>query len=290
MKPAKLLRIKIDDANHLSTLFDATFPRGVVAAILCGIFIVMLLIAGVIIMVTPIHNLLPGYLREDQRSASEMNLMRLDSLIEASNRNQAYINNIMHVLDTDRTAVIQTDSGAVTQAIDIDSLLPTSEAEKRFMKTMEDRERFNISILAPLAADGLMFYPPSDNAVFTSDSRDSQKAVIILPDTSPAACVADGTIISSYYSPSERGYVVVIQHRRGFVTRYSHLGAPIVSPGDIINAGQAVANVPAPNSKGARTINIEMWHDGLPIIPYRYIGTGAPAHVADKPYEAPRGR
>ena len=289
MKHSSKFRITITDEAHLRTVADASFSPAALIIIGATCIMASLLLAGFIVMVTPLRTLLPGYLKEAQRSATEDNLMRLDSLSSAYEKNQAFIDNYLRVTDIERKPVDSIAVNAAALALAPDSLLPPSKRERQFNAAMEERERFNISVLAPLEADGMMFAPVSDQGVFTSASRASEKGEVLMPQGAPVCAIADGTVLAAYYSPAAHGYVTILLHARGFASSYSRLGSLMVSPGDIVNAGQAISLPPAPTATGKRTVEIMMWHNGMPVIPFSYVG-GTTHEPDDPPFEAPRGR
>ncbi|MDE6338408.1 MAG: hypothetical protein K2K97_01305, partial [Muribaculaceae bacterium] len=57
-----------------------------------------------------------------------------------------------------------------------------------------------------------------------------------------------------------------------------------------VQAGQILCTAPIPDSKGQRFVEVMMWHNGLPLIPYNYIGGPDTAGVKSTPFEAPRGK
>lgn len=291
MKRHPKYRIRIEDESRLEDLADITMsPLSLLTAVVAAL-IVLIMISGAIVMITPLRTLLPGYMKQSERSATEDNILRLDSIFGAYAQNQDYLDNILKAFDTDRTPTA--DSLVMTanlREMSPDSLLPPSPLERKFVNAMEERERFNISVLAPLAADGMMFSPLSDSGIFSASSRTEEKANVILPPDESVKSVADGSILASYYSAAEGGYVVIIQHAKGFVTRIARLGSPMVSAGDAVFAGQMLALGPNPDGKGRRYIEVMMWHNGLPLIPYDYIGNPESTIVKDAPFEAPRGK
>lgn len=284
-------KIKIEDESHLTDVVSVrtNIPAAIGVAVLLGA--VFLLVSGCIIAWTPLRNLLPGYLKEAQRSATEEGLLRLDSVMAAYERNQAYIDNILRVTDESREP---SDSAAVvpvSRELNSDSLMTATPAEQRFVSQMAEREKFNISVLAPLAADGILFSPVCSEGVFTEESQKSQEGEVIIPAGSNVQSAADGTVITTFYSPTQGGYVIIVQHGRGFVTSYTHTGTPLVGIGDNVNSGQAIALAPGADSSNMRSITVRVWHNGSPLVPYDYLGGPlAPRQTSVIPYEAPRGK
>lgn len=283
-------KITIEDESHLTQIASRHFRVAVVCVVVLLLMCVMLVAAGAIIAYTPLRTLLPGYLKESQRTETEESLMRLDSLMAQYDMNKAYIDNFLKVIDTDRQPGDSVAMPDNLHELTPDSLMQPSEAEKKFVSQMEERERFNISVLAPLAAESMIFYPITGDGVFAKESATSKEGVILLPRDENVMCAADGSVLAKYYSPKDNGYVVVIQHNRGFVTSYSHVGTPMVETGEQVNAGQMIAMAPKPDSKGTRRFAVRMWHNGLPIVPFEYLGkSNSEANKEAPSYEAPRG-
>lgn len=290
MRAKRIFRIRLDDESHLRTIREARFSLPVAILAICIAVVSVISAAVAIIMLTPLHTLLPGYLSESQRVATEENLLRLDSLRQAYTINQAYIDNYLRVTDIDRTPNDSAMSRGVATNLTPDSLLPPLPAEQRFMSTMEERERYNISVLAPLAADGMMFSPVCSDGIFTADSRSDLQGIVLAPAGSPVLAPADGNVVALYYSHSEGGYAMVIQHRRGFLSAFSRLGSPLVAVGDAVNSGQVIALSPQSDRNAKHWFSIRLWHNSLPLVPYDYVGSGFTTSTTEDTYEAPRGR
>lgn len=289
MKRDRKYRVVISDESHLCTVSDFSVSPGAALLWTLAFLAVVFILAGALIMLTPLRQLLPGYLDNTQRVATEENLMRLDSLQNAYRTNQAYIDNFLRVMDTERQSRDSATAASRTLRMAADSLLPAGERERRFVSSMEERERYNVSVLAPLAAEGVIFSRPCEDGIFASDSKMSETAVVITPPDSPVCAVADGTAVSVHYSPSAHGYELILQHQRGFLSFYTGTGSPLVAPGDAVVSGQAVASAPAPDRHGTRSFRLRLWHNGLPVVPYEYLMQRLPA-AKDTPFEAPRGK
>lgn len=281
----------IEDESYLRRVATVHFTKlSITIAILAGIAAAVF-IAVLLISFTPLRNLLPGYLKDSERSATEENMMRLDSLALAFEREQAYIRNFMTVIDIDRIPSDSISIKVTNRELTSDSLMGPSLAEQQFVNQMEERERFNISVLAPLAADGIMFSPITDEGIFIEDKKTTTEPVIILPSEESIRSCADGSILSISHSGLSDGYVIMVQYKRGFVISYKGTGAPLVGVGDIVNGGQMLALSPEPDTKGVRKFTVRMWHNGTPILPYDYIGplSGRKGSIGEV-FEAPRGK
>lgn len=291
MRHSRKYLVRIEDESHLRELANwrLSWPRLLCCALL--VLAVVLVCSGMLIAFTPLRTLLPGYMKESQRSATEEGLMRLDSLMTAYEVNQQYIRNYLSVTNTDReTGDSARVSKEYTQHVS-DTLSTPSAQEQRFVSQMEERERYNISVLAPLAASDVMFSPVSDNGVLLSATQGSRDAVVVFPCGENVKCAADGSVIAINHAASPGGYEMMVQHNRGFVTVYKGTGTPLVGRGERVGAGQIIALSPSPDSKGMRRLTLQLWHNGHQLVPSEYISRP----VSEKPrgdetYESPRGK
>lgn len=266
-------KFTVEDESRLENVANASAPLWKWA--LGGLVLVLaaVLAGALVVVLSPARYLLPGYLKESERAASEEQHMRLDSLQDAYDKNAAFLENLHNVFYPSSAAAPRDTAAPSTVALTPDSLLPTSAEERKFLAMMGEREKFNISVIAPLAAESMMFFPVNDMAVVAEDSRADFKARILLARGAPVAAVADGKVIAVSQSLREGGgTAVIVQHSKGFLSRLSRLGTVLVEPGDDVAGGQVIA-VPAPGSaRKDEVVLLEMWHNGTPLVPYDYIG------------------
>lgn len=274
MKAKSRYRITIENESRLENVARISASPLKFAAAAVAVIIAFMLLGAFILYVSPAHSLLPGYLKDSERAESEEQHMRLDSLQMAYDANEAFIANIMSVLNTDRETtptVIAEPSDSLP--ILSDSIMPTSQEELNFVAMMRERDKYNISVIAPLAAESLMFSPVNDESIITNDSKNSTKAKVVLSKRAPVMAIADGTVISVSQSVREGGgTAVLIQHSKGFLSRCSRLGTVLIEPGDKVAGGQIIALTASGNARKNEVINIEMWHNGTPLVPYEYLG------------------
>ena len=137
MKRRSRLKVKFFDEAHLVDRggFTVTWLRVALATlVVMGIFI---LIGIGIVWFTPVKKKLPGYMPPAQRARTEQAYLKVDSLEELYKVHQAYLDNLVKVLDTDRRPdFIDTLDNALPLVPD--SLMVSSEIEREFMKKMEE--------------------------------------------------------------------------------------------------------------------------------------------------------
>ncbi len=273
MKTRSRYRLIFEDEGRLENIasVSASGPKWLAAIIV--VCLIIMVIGAFVAFLTPARQLLPGYLKESERSATEMQLMRFDSLRMAYETNAAFIENLQFVLNPTLHKRDSVKAPPLTSRMSVDSLLPTSREEAKFAAMMKEREKYNVSVVAPLAAESMMFTPVNAESVVSQASRTEKKAEIILASKSTVSSIADGTVISVSQSLKDGGTVVIIQHPKGFLSRLSRLGPVLVEPGDIVTGGQIIALSNRGNARNGELINLEMWHNGNPLIPYEYIGT-----------------
>ena len=272
MKAKKRYRIAIEDESRLRQVASASVSPVVLWAVGISALLLVTFFTATLIMATPLRTLLPGYLKKGERIEAKEGLLRIDSIRDAYKINNIYLSNILTVLATDRTPTDSLLNVTTPNTLPPDSLLPASPREIEFISRMKDREQYNVSILAPLAADQLRIYPVATGATVAEHSCSLLKPRILTPKGSPVCAVADGRVLAIQNPAPEGGSAVVIQHDGGFASRYSHLGTPTISPGAHVDGGSVIAHGASGGAVGSGFFFMEMWYDGNPLEPARFIG------------------
>lgn len=279
MKLRTRFKLTVEDESTLENRL--TVSASVLKWVLVGVAGMLLAMAcgAFLLLVSPAKRLLPGYLKESERAASEMQHLRLDSLHNAFLNNERYIDNVMEILEG---RPISPDTAARIPSSGSDSLLPPSVEERRFVSLIRDREKYNVSVIAPLTAESMMFNPINDESIISNASKGKRKAEIILAKGSTVAAIADGRVISVSQSVREGGgSAVIIQHPKGFLSRCSRLGSVLVEVGDEVSGGQIIAVQNSTNALKEEIVSVELWHNGTPLSPSDYIGDVTPGYTPD---------
>lgn len=270
MKIKHRYQLIINNSSRLQTIWQVKFtPLRAIFALLITL-IAATALAVIIIVFTPLKNLLPGYMKKDQRVDVISTMLLVDSLQMRYDRNQTYLENLRTVLDTDRAAHDSSNT-AHPNISDIDTLVVAGEQERAFVRKMEEKEKYNISIAAPLAAKGMIFTMPAAGAIISADTKQSKIATVIIPKDKGIDAISDGTVVDKYYDSQHRTYTIVIQHEKGFMTRYSHLGSPVVDRGMSVTAGQQIARQAQGGIANPELVYVEVWRHGIALIPSDYI-------------------
>ena len=131
-----------------------------------------------IIAYTPLRRMLPDSLSGDLRNRYLETALRLDSLEQKARLNDAYIANLASILSDE----LPEDSAMYRAAEKVmldDSLLQASETERSFLRRFEEDARFNVSVLSPIAAEGMVFNSPVSAGTDISDMPGGRPGVRI---------------------------------------------------------------------------------------------------------------
>lgn len=249
--------IKENTLNRVWSL-RLTRTRVIIASVAIVAGVVALLWA--IMVFTPLRGYLPGGLRGDLRGNYLETSLRVDSLQEQMRLQSQWLNNFRAVVAGDVS-----DSIPIYEPTAVglsDSLTASSEAERRFVRQYENEERFNLSVLAPLAADGMVFVSPVASTATVSGSPTGM--LVSGTRGMPLSSVYRGTVVSVATAPNGTN-VVTVQHPNDFVTVYSGLGEVFVDKGSRVSAGQRLGHSSTAQAR------VEMWHKGSELNPAEYI-------------------
>ncbi len=235
-----------------------------------AIILVVWCVISTLIVATPIKTLLPGYLKGSQRQEYVINNMRIDSLFTKVSVTNSYISNVTDILTDNIDTTLMIPSDSVRQIVPADSIIGASDREKQFVRQFEAREKFNLSVLSPIIADGMAFHPLVSNAVVVENGSEQTGLRLITPRTTPVSSIYEGTVIDCYYL-SSAGNTVILQHPNGFITKVKGLTEIFVNKGDKVKTGDRVGIVISNNQDNSRPLTFELWRNGTPLNPLDYI-------------------
>lgn len=265
--------ITVEEESHLKDLMRIKAGPALLISVIMAMILLLLLAGVAIASFSPLRQLLPGSLKEHQRQATIQEIMRIDSINEALTMQKTWMESFINATKPTGPSSDSTSAMLPPALFSADHLQQASPVEQRFVSAMEERERYHISVLAPLDADGMLFSSPAPDAIFTQASKGSKVATMLMASDSPVQSIADGTVVAAYLNRSATGYTIVVQHNRGFLSMLSHLGTPLVSLGDAVTAGQALALSPSYDAKGRKWVNVRIWHNGVQIVPYEILSS-----------------
>ncbi len=266
-------RLSLTDENTFSPIIHLRLstPGLVVTAFIAA---VILAIVGIFIVVnTPMRVILPGYLRNAQRREYEQTAVRIDSIVTETSVRNKYVDNLLAVITGDLdTELPSLPIDTLSRVYTLDSLAKASEAEKEFLDKYRERERFNLSVMSPIVAQGMKFVNPLEGAEIRlpEKNQDPRHADFDALATQPVSSIYRGTVLDVFNSPSD-GIVAIVQHPNDFVSRYTGLTSSFVERGDKVVSGQRLGLVERDKAQSISRPAFELWYNGTRVNPRDYI-------------------
>lgn len=267
------VRVVLIDESRMRRIFNkrSTLPRFIVTLLIVSIIIGF--IGMFIIVNTPLKSVLPGYLYSNERRDMIVNAQKLDSLnSEVALRNR-YIDNIVSILNDNVDTVIPQITDTLKRIVPIDSIIATSEIERDYVAQYEYNQRFNLSVLSPLAATGITFVNPLHGAEarFPEEGEDARRVTFDMQRLQPVSSVYRGTVLD-IYNTLDNGLTVIIQHPNDFISRYSGLTQIMTKRGEDVSPGSRIGLIERDKVEELG-INptFELWYKGAAVNPRNYI-------------------
>lgn len=239
-----------------------------------GIFtLVSFTLLSIIIFVTPIKHMLPGYADVSVREDVLIEAQRVDSLETITQSNERQLLIIKNIIADN----IKYDSISTLDSTNIEKWnnlpLVAGSSEASFVKQYEDENAFNVGydnnasqketmvFIAPAVGSITQHFTPNENNTIT----------ILCPANTPILAPQDGHIILTNYHPTD-GYTIAIQHTDGYISIFHQLGEKLCNIGAEVKVGEAIAFAGSKGSKKQDSqIQYELWQNGLCINPEDYI-------------------
>ena len=262
--------------SSLEDVWTICFSR--FGAIMTAILLIGLIVVAIlsVIVGTPVKNLLPGYLKTEERIEMVDKILRVDCLAAEVQRRDAYIKNLASIL----TGEIKIDS--IGQQADsllsttTDTLLPESKLMANYIKQYEQEEKYTLNVFTPTTPiDGKLFYPPLKGKIIKDyNPKEGHFGIDIqCPRNTAVSAVLDGTIVSAGYT-IDYGYVVYIQHSNNYLSVYKYNSGILKNIGDKVSGGEKIAVTgweDGKSSKQSCVAEFQLWHMGQSLDPEKYI-------------------
>ena len=246
--------------------------------LLLSFAISFLIIAGIlylIVVFTPVGNLLPGYMDEAAKNKIISNNLRVDSLIHEVEKQDIYLANIRAIINDEITI----DSLEKTlMPVSQDSVnVETTELEAQFVKEWEEREKYNLTSQAATVAilhELNLFRPTKGEIIRKFDPADGHFGVDIDEIAGESiVSIHDGVVVFSDYCAND-GFTIVIQHRENLISIYRNCYRLLKQVGDKVYGGEVIGTLSDGSGemrKDKKFLHLELWHRSKPIDPNIYI-------------------
>lgn len=239
-----------------------------------GIFtLVSFTLLSIIIFVTPIKHMLPGYADVSVREDVLIEAQRVDSLENITQNNERQLLIIKNIIADN----IKYDSIPTLDSTNVEKWnnLPivAGSAETSFVKQYEDENAFNVGYNnTSQKEEAIVFIAPAVGSITQHFMPNQNNAItIVSPANTPILAPQDGYIILASYHPTD-GYTIAIQHSNGYISIFHQLGEKLCNIGSEVKVGEAIAFAGSKdNKKQDSQIQYELWLNGLCINPEDYI-------------------
>ncbi len=271
-------------------------PMNIIMALtstLLVLFIVVLTLVGY----TPILDMLPGYSAEVHRSRQTIidNIVRLDSMERIIDEMVLYTDNVSQIMEG-KTPVVRSKSSTDSRPLS-KSLVAPNSADSALRRQMEGEGRYNLR--AAMAISTTPIVAPADGVITRHFdlSEESFGVEIATSAEQRVMAVQDGIVTLVIWSPVV-GYTVQIAHSNNLLSIYQNIPHTTISRGDTVKSGEVIGYngeaeitngdstdaktetinntqngqiTPSATTRASREISFELWRDGKPIDPERYI-------------------
>lgn len=241
--------------------------------ILGSLFSVFLIVLTILLIAfTPLREYIPGYSSTALKKKATSLVYQVDSLEQKLAVNSLYINNIQQVL-TGKLQDYTIDKDSIKKQLTLDEAeLEPKPIDSIFREEVEREDRFNVIKKATKKTDMVFFAPVSGTVTDTYNPKTKHYAIdIAVKKNTPIKAVADGTVIFTGFT-ADTGFVIIIEHAKGFLSVYKHNAALHKEQGDVVKTGEAIADAGSTGelSTGPH-LHFELWNNGFPVDPLNYI-------------------
>ncbi|MDR3328034.1 MAG: M23 family metallopeptidase [Prevotellaceae bacterium] len=263
-------RLFILNEKTLENVFHVNLSRFTAFWLFFGAFVVLFVLISLLILHSPVKHFLPGASDVTIRRDLIEEVAKIDSLsrhIYLQDLQLKSMKNIMEGSVSSDTVMDKPHEISVEKWKEIADT--KSEREQQFLKDYEADFMGNISQreILDVKNKNRFIAPALGNIAKDNDKGSNLKGVVLSGKNGQAIlATASGTIVSS--TNMFDGYVVVIQHKDGYVSVYKNL------PGVLKGVGESVsASEPISIFERAQTsiTTFEIWQDGTPIDPRELI-------------------
>lgn len=281
----KKLKHKLTDKYRLVVLNEDTFEERfsfklsrLNVFVFGSIFVIFLIVGtSILIAFTSIRYYIPGYSSTELKKQATSLVYKVDSIQNAINVYDIKLEALRPILKGEVKADKFVEN--VDSLVQRDRLLQISKADltasKRdsiFRSEVESKDRFSVFDKATNKLDIVFFAPVTGYITSGYNPKEKHYAVdISLKKGTPIKAVADGTVIFTAWT-SETEYVIILKHKKEFISVYKHNSVVLKQQGDLVKSGQVIA---LSGSLGEFStgphLHFELWSNGFPVNPTNYI-------------------
>lgn len=255
-------RFSVMNEDTLSEAWHVRLSRLGALTIFCLMFFFTLALLAILILCTPIRNILPGYSESIRQQLIEQSVA-VDSLTLSVDLQHQYLDVVKQVVagEISSDTIRSLDSMQIVARAQL--LEIKNEATEEFMAQYEEKDKdnlllFDVQQTAPVAT---FFRPVRGVVVGPYAHKMGRHGVDIqTPDDETVMSVLAGTVIYVNYE-LENTYTVIVDHT-SYISVYRNAKTALKRVGDVVRAGEAIAVM-----SEDRTLHFELWQGGESVNP-----------------------
>ena len=263
----------LNEENYEEQFF---FRLSILNLVIISTFLFSFLITSVLLIVsfTSLKEFIPGYASNLMRKQAVLNASKLDSLTISYNQSLSQLNSIKRVLtgDIEFEEFKEREFKLDTENIEVKLNSKKIKEDSLLRRIVEQEDKYSVISNAVSDERFLFFSPLSGYISQKFDPSQKHFAIdIVAKENEPVKSVASGVVIFSEWS-SDTGYVIILEHKQGYLSVYKHNESLNNTQGDIVQAGDVIATVgnTGEYSTGYH-LHFELWNDGYPLDPEDFI-------------------
>lgn len=220
----------------------------------------------VVIAYTSIKENIPDFPTEETKLMIYENAIKADSLLAEIEKRDLYLKMIQDLIyediPIDQQFVVPTQHLNEKQIREFNNpTLPRKKIEERLSNVVSSKEYIP------------NLFPPIKGIIVSvfNKSKAHYGTDIVSSGATTINAVLGGTVLISDYTVKD-GYTVIIQHKFDLVSVYKHNKSIMVTVGQYVEIGQAIAvyGNSGENTSGEH-LHFELWKKGIPLNPEDYI-------------------
>ncbi|MBR6346446.1 MAG: M23 family metallopeptidase [Bacteroidales bacterium] len=265
-------RLSLADAESHRMLWTRRFTAlGIVVTAVSSLVILGALFF-LLVALTPLKTLLPGYPDRATRLRYESSYERLDSLQMKLVQWDIYAENLRKILSGEPALTLDSLKTVSSLKDENGDLIWLRNRDSLLRAQVEGEARFAISgVEKSLPIEAMPFFTPIKGVVSQGFDKSHPYIDVTAPEGSAVMSVLEGTVIFALWDDDE-GYAVAVQHSGDLVSVYRHNQKLLKRPGDKVGAGTPIAILGSSESLTVGDhLHFELWYRGTAVDPLRYI-------------------
>jgi murein DD-endopeptidase MepM/ murein hydrolase activator NlpD len=274
-------RLVITDEGTHAHIFELLLtPRRLFVVITTSAF-VLIFLTTMLIAFTPLRVYVPGYTNPDEYRKYKNIAYRVDSLENALQQNQQYLDNFYNVLNgivkveeteetTEKIPLKQTEEeDIVKKAItDIDT-----KAEHILLNIVNKGSKSTMPLPQRATIQSITLSPPSVGIIYKLFSMSEKHFGIDIKNEKGTliSAVSNGVVLYTGYTPKD-GNMIMIQHSGDVISIYKCVETIFKKVGDKVSAGDPIATMGNSGLESkSNHLHFELWYNGVPVNPIEYM-------------------